>query len=56
MNCVPGDKVTVLSYPNHPIGIIVRRCKRDNRFLYVDVEGRGRQRIREKNLKKIRVV
>lgn len=51
---MPSDKVKVTIYPNHPIGVIVRRCRRDNRFLFVDVEGRGRVRVRERALKRIK--
>lgn len=53
MSYIPGDKVIVTEYPERPVGVIVRRCRTDNRFLFVDVEGRGKGiRIRERSLEK----
>ena len=52
MGYMPGDLVIVFSYPERPTGTIIRRCHRDNRFLYVDVEGRGKIRVRERNLER----
>lgn len=50
-----GDKVKVLVYPDKPIGIVVRRCHRDNRYIYVDVPSRegGLLRVRDDKVKKI---
>jgi len=49
-----GEKVKVTIYPNNPIGTIVRRCKTDNRFLFVDVQPYGRVRVMGRDLEKIK--
>ena len=51
---MPGDRVIVTEYPERPVGRIVRRCRTDNRFLFVNVEGRGENvRVRERSLRRV---
>jgi len=49
-----GDTVRLLNYPGEVYGIVKGRCRRDNSFLFVNVPGRGRIRIRGKHTKKVR--
>jgi hypothetical protein len=51
---MPGDRVIVTEYPERPVGKVVRRCRTDNRFMFVNVEGRGENiRIRERSLERV---
>lgn len=49
-----GDKVRVTVFPGQPIATVRRRCKLDNRCLWVLVEGEKKQiRVREDEVEKI---
>ena len=52
-----GDKVKVLVFPDQPIATVKRRCSRDNRCLWVLVEGEKKPvRVREDEVEKYETV
>ena len=48
-----GDRVRLLRYPPDVYGVVKRRCSRDNRYIWVEIEERdGEHRVKEKDVEK----